>query len=103
MGHYPRRKPRRLARKLVEIRHYLELSQDGMLSRLGLEERFRSSVSGFERGGEPELHILLRYARLADIPVEVLIDDDLDLPAALRAKAKRQAAVAKSQRTKRRG
>ena len=72
MGLYPRRKPKRLGEKLLQIRHALGLSQDGMLSRLGLDERFRSSVSNFERGGEPELHILLTYARLVDIPVEVL-------------------------------
>jgi transcriptional regulator with XRE-family HTH domain len=88
-----------LGQKLLQIRYALELSQDGMLSRLGLgEERFRSSVSSYERGGEPELHILLRYARLAGIPVEVLIDDELDLPKATQRAAKRGAAVGETRR-----
>jgi transcriptional regulator with XRE-family HTH domain len=38
-------------------------------------------ISEYERGiREPPLPILLRYARLAAVPTEVLIDDDLDLP-----------------------
>jgi len=98
MGLYPRRKPKRLGEKLLQIRHALGLSQDGMLSRLGLDERFRSSVSNFERGGEPELHILLTYARLVDIPVEVLIDDELDLPKTLQRAANRGAREARSSR-----
>jgi len=96
MGLYPRRRPARLGEKLLQIRHALDLSQDGMLSRLGLsDDRFRSSVSSYERGGEPELHILLKYARLADVPVEVLIDDELELPKSLQRAAKR-AAITKS-------
>ncbi len=97
MGRYARRRPARLSEKLLQIRYALELSQDGMLSRLGLEEeRFRSSVSSFERGGEPELHILLRYARLVGVPVEVLIDDKLDLPKAVQRAAKRGASTRES-------
>jgi transcriptional regulator with XRE-family HTH domain len=38
-------------------------------------------VSEWERGRrEPNLMLLLRYARLANVSVESLIDDDLDLP-----------------------
>ena len=92
MGRYARRKPARLSEKLLQIRYALDLSQDGMLTRLGLEEeRFRSSVSSFERGGEPELHILLRYARLVNVSVDVLIDDKLELPKAIQRAAKRGA------------
>jgi len=37
-------------------------------------------VSGYELGtNEPNLLILLRYARLAKIPVDNLIDDKLDI------------------------
>ena len=43
-------------------------------------------VRGFERGvREPPLPVLLEYARAANIYIEVLIDDDLDLPKKLPA------------------
>jgi transcriptional regulator with XRE-family HTH domain len=88
----PRQKPERLAEKLKQIRLSLGLSQDGMLERLGLtEEFFRSRISAYELGNrEPPLTVLLRYARLVCVSTDVLIDDDLDLPAKLPAKSKRQ-------------
>jgi transcriptional regulator with XRE-family HTH domain len=90
MGSRARPKPRRLAEKLLQIRLALDLSQDGMLARLELgESHFRSAVSGYELGTrEPPLPILLKYARLAGVCVEVLIDDELDLPAKLPANPK---------------
>ena len=40
-----------------------------------------TAVSAYERGvREPDLIVLLRYARLAKVSVESLIDDKLDLP-----------------------
>lgn len=90
MGSRARPKPERLAEKLLQIRLALDLSQDGMLAQLELgESHFRSAVSGYELGTrEPPLPILLKYARLAGVCVEVLIDDELDLPAKLPAKPK---------------
>jgi len=84
----PRQKPERLAEKLKQIRLSLGLSQDGMLERLGLaEEFFRSRISAYELGNrEPPLPVLLRYARLVNISTDVLIDDEMDLPARLRKK-----------------
>lgn len=81
----PRQKPERLAEKLLQIRMALGLSQDGMLERLGLaDEFFRSRISAYELGNrEPPLPVLLRYARLVGISTDVLIDDELDLPAKL--------------------
>jgi transcriptional regulator with XRE-family HTH domain len=78
----PRQKPERLAEKLRRIRLSLGLSQDGMLERLGLtEEFFRSRISAYELGNrEPPLPVLLKYARLAGVSTDVLIDDELDLP-----------------------
>lgn len=80
-----REKPERLAEKLRQIRLTLGLSQPEMLRRLGFEERIDyTRISGFESGlREPTLIILLQYARVAGVPTEVLIDDDLDLPAKL--------------------
>jgi transcriptional regulator with XRE-family HTH domain len=90
MGSRARPKPERLAEKLLQIRLALELSQDGMLARLELgESHFRSAVSGYELGTrEPPLPVILKYARLAGICTDVLLDDELDLPAKLPAKPK---------------
>jgi transcriptional regulator with XRE-family HTH domain len=85
MGRTSREKPARLAEKLVQIREALGLSQNEILSRLGLTERLnRDDISKYERGvREPSLPVLLRYARAAGISTDYLIDDDLDLPAKL--------------------
>lgn len=82
MGRASREKPARLAEKLLQIRLNLGLSQNQMLGRLGLSEKvFRSAISGYELGTrEPSLPILLKYARLAGVYVDVLIDDELNLP-----------------------
>ena len=90
MGRVSREKPKRLAEKLLKIRIDLELSQNQMLEKLGLGEKvFRSAVSGYELGTrEPTLPILLKYARLAGISTDVLIDDELDLPEKLPIKPK---------------
>ena len=82
MGKRSRPKPRRLAEKLLQIRLAYDLSQNGMIRRLGLEDELvQADVSSFELGTrEPALPHLLRYARTAGITVDVLIDDELDLP-----------------------
>lgn len=92
MGRASRPKPARLAEKLAYVRSALGLSQDEMLARLGLSEAeglFRSSISGYERGTrEPPLSVLLEYARAANVSVEALIDDGLDIPERLPASPK---------------
>lgn len=90
MGRGPRERPERLAEKLLTIREMLGLSQTEMLKRLGAEERMAyHRISEFESGkGEPSLLILLEYAQVAGICVDVLINDKLDLPAKLPAKPK---------------
>jgi len=64
------------------IRLGLELSQNEILQRLGFSNHlFRSNISQYERGHRvPSPLVLLEYARLANVDVAVLIDDDLDLP-----------------------
>jgi hypothetical protein len=48
-----------------------------------------TAVSNYELGTrEPPLPTLLRYAELANVYVDVLIDDRLDLPEKLPARAK---------------
>jgi transcriptional regulator with XRE-family HTH domain len=88
MGRVRRPTPARLPEKLLLIRESLGLSQNGMLRKLGIEGEYdRATISGFERGvREPPLPVLLEYARAANIYVEVLIDDGLDLPEKLPAR-----------------
>ena len=61
-----------------------------MLRRLGFENVLDyKRISEFELGkNEPPLAVLLAYARVAGVCVDVLIDDDLDLPAKLPSKTK---------------
>jgi transcriptional regulator with XRE-family HTH domain len=82
MGRYSRNKPSRLTEKLLQIRTAFGLSQNGMIRHLGLEDVItQSRISGYELGTrEPTLPMLLPYARAANVWVDVLIDDELDLP-----------------------
>lgn len=85
MAKASRRKPERLAEKLLEIRQKLGFSQNGLIRHLGLSEELEQDyVSKFERGVlVPPLHVLLAYAEAANVWVEVLIKDSVDLPEAL--------------------
>jgi len=82
MGQSPRPVPALLAKKLRLIRTGLQLSQNELISHLGPgDEVTQARVSAYERGvREPALLTLLRYARAANVPVEALIDDELELP-----------------------
>lgn len=85
MGRARRNQPRKLAKKLHKIRvDLLGLSQSEMARALGLTIHY-TAVSHYELGTrEPSLVVLLKYARLAGISMEVLVDDKLDLPTNLR-------------------
>ena len=85
MGKYPRRKQRRLAEKLLQIRVALGLSQNEILRSIGAEEDlYRTNISNYELGErEPPLYVLLGYARLAGVCLDVIVDDELDLPVKL--------------------
>jgi transcriptional regulator with XRE-family HTH domain len=80
-----RERPKRLAEKLLQIRLALGLSQSQMLRHLGIgESGYRHYISHFETGlREPTLMVLLDYARIANVLLEVLADDELDLPETL--------------------
>ncbi len=89
MGSARRPTPARLAEKLLQIRLRLGLSQSQMLWTLGDTgtKLHAPHVSGYESGKrEPPLVVLLQYARAAGVPVEVLIDDEQDLPERLPAR-----------------
>lgn len=71
--------PLKLAKKLTKLRLSLGLSQGQIATKIGVKDR--ASISGYERGErEPPLPVLLAYARLARIPMETLVDDELGLP-----------------------
>jgi transcriptional regulator with XRE-family HTH domain len=92
MGRASRPKPARLAEKLAHIRNALGLSQDEMLARLGLsdaEGMFRSSISGYERGTrEPPLPVLFEYALAANVYLDALVNDCVELPVNLPCRRK---------------
>lgn len=90
MAKAARRKPARLAEKLFDIRAKLGLSQNGMIRHLGLSEELEQDyISKFERGVlVPPLDVLLAYAEAANIWVEVLIKDSVDLPRRLHSPVK---------------
>lgn len=88
MARGARLRPKRLAQKLVQLRTALGLSQNELIRELEVDLT-QNRISEYETGrGEPPLPVLLRYARLAGVCVEVLIDDELDLPARLPARPK---------------
>lgn len=90
MGSASRPKPARLADKLLQIRQKLGLSQNGMARRLGLSQELEQErISKYERGIlEPPLHVLCAYAEVANVYLEVLAKDELDLPEELPARKK---------------
>lgn len=83
-------KSARLAKKIRRIRMDLKLSQNQILERLGLaDELFRSNISQYEHGHRvPSPPVLLAYARLADVDLATLIDDDLEILRELQAQRK---------------
>jgi transcriptional regulator with XRE-family HTH domain len=80
--------PTRLGEKLATIRKSLALSQNELLWHLGLSEEYtREEISAYERDVRiPPLHVLLKYSKAANVWVNVLIDDGLDLPARIPTK-----------------
>ena len=77
-----RHAPKRLGEKLLRIRESFGDTQAAFLERLGNPEAItQKSISGYEIGQrEPPLLILLKYARLANVLLEILVDDSIDLP-----------------------
>ena len=73
-----RERPQRIAPKLKAIREHLGVSQSGM-RRINLKCCY-TRISEFERGKrQPSLPTLLSYARVAGIPLEQVVDDQIEL------------------------
>ena len=77
-----RLKQERLAEKLLRVRLEFGLSQPDMHRRLNVEDIIPyNRISDYELGKrDPPLAVLLKYARAANVYVDALIDDELDLP-----------------------
>jgi transcriptional regulator with XRE-family HTH domain len=102
MGRGSREIPAKLGEKLTQIRSYLAVSQDELVRKLGLSDRLsRNEISKYERGvREPALAVLLKYARAVDVNVEVLMDDELELPRAFGHRIVRRKQSSKQKRSK---
>lgn len=75
-------RPQQLGEKLLRIRTHFGLRQLDIVSLVcpWLDDEARSVISLYERGErEPPLITLLLYARLAEVSVETLIDDEIPL------------------------
>jgi transcriptional regulator with XRE-family HTH domain len=86
-SHQPR--PERLAAKLREIRLKMNLTQEQMFERLGNTRTrlYPGHIGLYEIDQRvPPLIVLLRYARVAGVSMEILVDDELDLPSKLPTK-----------------
>lgn len=94
-----RPRPSRLAEKLLNIRQKIDggLSQGEMVNRLRLgDELERERISKFERGIlEPPLHVLCAYADVANVYLEVIVRDGIDLPEILPSKIKSEGILVK--------
>ncbi len=98
MGSVARRKPARLAEKLLTIRTNLGLSQNGIIRKMGfVDDLTQAEISMFERGIRvPSLPVLLEYARAANLYLEVLVDDSLELPPKIPSSVKHEGIRRKS-------
>jgi transcriptional regulator with XRE-family HTH domain len=81
MGSASRRKPARLGEKLKTIRENFEYSFSQMAAALSDRDVkvLKTDVHKFENGErEPNLIILLKYARLGNVTIDFLADDKRD-------------------------
>ena len=89
MGKAKRVVPKQLPDKLKRVRLELDLSLEKMVDRLESEltalgytdvNLYSGYITEFEQGKrEPILPVLLAYARVSNINVEILIDDKMEM------------------------
>jgi transcriptional regulator with XRE-family HTH domain len=86
-------RPAGLAEKLRQIRITLGFSQSALLEALGVADEISyTRISDYERNKfDPPLPVLVEYARLAGVHLEVIADDRLDLPTKLPGTVKYEA------------
>ena len=85
---YHRPKTPRLGEKLREIRKRLELTQNELVEKFGLESDFdQERISKYERAVlEPPVYVLIAYCDLARIPLDVLLRPEYSIPDKLPAR-----------------
>jgi transcriptional regulator with XRE-family HTH domain len=79
-----RPQPKKLAAKLRQIRTAIGLTQQEMVVKLKSQRAslriYPGNISRFEQGlREPPLLVLLAYARVAGVTIDVLVDDETKL------------------------
>lgn len=78
MGRASRERPKRMGKKLRAIRLRLDLTQQAMCKELGFQTLKPCAISEYEHGKrEPPYPVLLKYAQIACVSTDVLIDDRL--------------------------
>lgn len=94
MGRASRKRyvPARLGEKFLQIRNALNLTQQSMLERLGLPPEFsQSNISAYERGTkEPPVYVIMKYAEVANVWIDVLVRDSIDLPNVIPSRQKHE-------------
>ena len=85
MGRGSRTQPKRLMDKLKAIRSQIGITQHemaGLLKKFAPREFIDSGyISQFENGKrEPSLPVLLAYSKLTGISINMLVDDEENLP-----------------------
>lgn len=74
--------PKKLGKKLLQIRENLGMSQREIVKALNYKDTplRASQISQYETGQrEPTMMLVLAYARLANVPMECLVDDKMKL------------------------
>ena len=75
--------PKKLGKKMKQIRESLGMSQREIVKALNYKDTplRASQISQYETGQrEPTMMLVLAYARLAKVPMECLVDDKMRLP-----------------------
>jgi len=96
--------PRRLGAKLRQIRIALGLTQEEMLKLLDLSPVIsQTTISAYERNAKlPPYFVLARYGDVANVWIDVLVRDSLDLPEKLPSPTKLKHGGVEQPQTRRR-
>jgi transcriptional regulator with XRE-family HTH domain len=74
-----RPQPKRIGPKVLAIRQHLALSQTQMKDRINFPGDY-GRISDYELGKRvPTILTLLAYARAAKVPLEQIVDDEIEL------------------------
>jgi transcriptional regulator with XRE-family HTH domain len=93
MGHHRPKTPR-LGEKLRQIRKRIKggLTQNEMVKCLRLEKDFdQERISKYERGVlEPPVYVLIAYSDVTNLPLDVILRGEHDIPSELPVQRKQQ-------------